>query len=133
MGVVSVQARLSTEDLLAALEQLGPEEADEAARRLLQLQARRKAPSLPAREAALLSLVNQARRPGFGERFGALEDKRRAGRLTPEEHAELLHLVDESESRAARRLEALAELAQLRQMSPDALMEQLGLKAPLIG
>jgi hypothetical protein len=130
MAVVSVQAKLTTDDLLAALEQLDPAEAEKVSRRLLHLQARRKAPHLSEREARLLREIYRDKRPGFQERFDELNAKRRAFTLTPEEHQELLRLVDESEAFTARRLEALAELAQLRQASLPALRKQLGLKAP---
>jgi hypothetical protein len=127
---ISVQAKLTTQDLMAAVEQLEPAEAEMVSRRLLHLQARRKAPHLPEREAELLREVYREKRPGFQERFDELNAKRRAFTLTPEEHGELLQLVEESEAFTARRLEALAELAQLRQLSLPALMKQIGLKAP---
>ena len=130
MAVVSVQARLTTEDLLAALEQLEPAEAEKITRRLLHLQAKRKAPNLSQRETELLREIYREKRPGFQERFDLLNEKRRAFTLSPEEHQELLQLVDESEAFTVRRLEALGELAQLRQMTLPALMKQLGLKAP---
>jgi hypothetical protein len=130
MAVVSVQAKLNTEDLLTALEQLEPAEADKIARRLLSLQARRKAPNLSKREEELLSEVYREKRPGFQERYDLLNAKRRDFSLTPQEHEELLRLVDESEAFTVRRVEALGELAQLRQTTLPALMKQFGLKAP---
>ncbi len=130
MAVVSVQAKLTTEDLMAALEQLEPEEAEKITRRLLHLQAQRRAPNLSAREAELLREIYRDKRPGFQERFDLLNAKRRDFTLTLQEHEELLRLVDESEAFTARRVQALGELAQLRQMTLPALMKQLGLKAP---
>src|SRR5712691_7490204 len=103
---------------------------DKVSRRLLHLQARHKAPHLSEREAELLREIYRAKRPGFQERFDELNAKRRASTLTSEEHEELLRLVEESEAFTVRRLKALAELAQLRQVSLPALMKQLGLKAP---
>src|SRR5919201_171165 len=117
MAVISVRAKLTTEDLLAALEQLEPAEAERVSRHLLHLQARRRAPQLSERETELLRQIYRAKRPGFQEHFDELNAKRRAFTLTPEEHAELLKLVDESEAFTVRRLEALAELAQLRRLS----------------
>src|SRR2546422_7029138 len=127
------QAKLTTEDLLAAIEQLEPAEMDKVSRRLLHLQARNKAPNLSEREAELLRAIYRAKRPGFQERFDELNAKRRAFALTQEEHEELLRLVDESEAFTVRRLETLAELAQLRQVALPALMKQIGLKAPAVG
>ena len=130
MATVSVQAKLTTDDLLAAIERLEPAEAERFTRRLLQLQARRRAVNLSEREVQLLQEIYREKRPGFQERFDLLNEKRRAFALTPNEHEELLRLVDESEAFTVRRLEALGELAQLRQLTLPALMKQLGLKAP---
>jgi hypothetical protein len=104
---------------------------EKVSRRLLHLQARRRAPHLPEREAELLREVYRAKRSGFQERFDELNARRRAFALTPEEHDELLRLVDESEAFTVRRLEALTELAQLRQVPLPTLMKQLGLKPPV--
>lgn len=123
-------AGLSARDILKAIEQLEPTEADKISRRLLHLQARRKAPNLSEREAELLRDIYQEKRPGFRERFDTLNAKCHAFTLTPEEHKELLRLTDEAEAFDVRRLKALAELAQLRQVSLPTLMKRLGLKAP---
>jgi len=58
--------------------------------------------------------------------------KRRAETLTPDEHAALIALSDQIEDLNARRVECLAELARLRQLSLSELMQQLGLKLPLM-
>jgi hypothetical protein len=127
------QSNATTEELLAAIELLEPAEMEKVSRRLLHLQARRKAPNLSEREAELLREIYRDKRPGFQERFNELNARRRAFALTPEEHEELLRLVDESEAFTVRRLEALIELAQLQQIGLPALMRQLGLKAPAVG
>jgi hypothetical protein len=70
----------------------------------------------------------QEKPPGFEERFEALNARRRAFTLTTEGHEELLRLIDESEAFTAQRIEAMGELAQLRQITLPALMKQLGLE-----
>ena len=132
MAIVSVQATMTTEDLMAAIEQLEPAEAEKITRRLLALQARRRASHLPEREAELLREIYRAKRPGFQARFDFLHAKLRPLTMTLEEQEELLRLVDESEAFTVRRLEALGEMAQLRQLTLPALMKQLGLKAPQV-
>jgi hypothetical protein len=129
MAVLSVHAKLTTEDLLAAIEQLEPADVENLSRRILHLQASRKAPHLSEREAELLCEIYRDKRPGFQERFDNLNAKRASFALTPEEHNELLRLIDESEAFTVRRLEALVELAHLRQISLERLMKELGLKA----
>ena len=126
----ATRQRQTPQEIFAAIEQLEPDEADQIARRVLQMQAHRKAPHLSAREAELVQEIYKEKRSGFQTRFDELNVKRRALALTPEEHTELLQLNDESEAFTLRRLEALAELALLRQATLPALMQQLGLKAP---
>lgn len=130
MTVVSIRAKINTDDLLAAIEELEPAEVEKVTRQLLHWQARRKVINLSAREAELLREIYRDKRPGFQERFDLLRRKRQSFTLTTEEHAELLRLVDEAEAFTVRRVEALGELAMLRQMTLPALMRQLGLKAP---
>jgi hypothetical protein len=130
MAIVSVEAKITTEDLIKAIEQLESTEVEKLTRRLLLLQARRRAVNLSEREAQLLREIYREKRPGFQEQFDLLNAKRRSFILTPEEQEELLHLVDESEAFTVRRLEALGELAQLRQVTVPVLMKQLGLKVP---
>lgn len=130
MGTTSDRVRPVLEDVLAAIEQLEPTELEKVSQRLLHLQARRRAANLSEREAELLREIYRAKPQGFQERFDELNARRRAFTLTPEEHEELLRLVEESEAFTVRRTEALAELAQLRQVSVPVLMKQLGIKAP---
>ena len=120
----------TAQEIFSAIERLDSEEAEKLVRRVLQLQAHRKAPHLSARQAELLQEVYRVKRSGFQLRFDELNAKRREFTLTPEEYAELLELTDESERFTVRRLEALVELAQLRRLTLPVLMKRLGLKAP---
>jgi hypothetical protein len=132
MAVASVKGGLTPQDVIEAVERMEPRQAEKVTRRLLQLQARRRVTTLPDRESELLSAVFREKRPGFQERFDLLSARRNSFTLTPEEHQELISLVYESEAFTTRRLEALGELAQLRQLTLPALMKQLGLKAPSV-
>lgn len=64
------------------------------------------------------------------QRFDLLTAKRSAETLTSEEYDELLALSDEIELRDAQRVEYLAELAQLRNISLRSLMQQLDIRPP---
>jgi hypothetical protein len=120
----------TTQEIFTAIEQLEPDAAEQLAQRLLQMQAQRRAQHLSTQETDLLQAIYREKRPGFQLRFDELNAKRRDLNLSPHEHAELLELNGESEAFTVRRLEALAELAQLRSVTLPALMQQLGLKAP---
>jgi hypothetical protein len=59
-----------------------------------------------------------------------LDAKQRAGTLSEAEQSELLSVIDQIELGDAERLGCLIELAQLRGVTLDALMKQLGIHAP---
>jgi hypothetical protein len=86
---------------------------------------------LDADESALLQEINRGLPAETWEHYGELKGKRRAETLTPEEHAELIALSDQIEEMNVRRMEAVVELARLRQMSVDVLMADLGIMSPL--
>lgn len=129
MATVSVQAQLTTEQLLEAIGKLEPGELESVTRKALQLQAQHNAQRRFHREAELLDIIFRKKPAAFRRRFDRLNAKRRAFTLTPEEHAELLRMIEEVQAADVRYVEALAELATLRQVSLSELMEQLDLKA----
>jgi len=130
MPVVQVEAQLSTDELLKAVEQLSQPELDKFVSRVIALEAQRKAPSLPQAEAELLLKINQGVPPEVQKRYDELVAKRQGETLTPDEHNELLRLTSQIENLQARRMEHLAELARLRKTSLTALMESLGIRTP---
>ncbi len=60
-------------------------------------------------------------------RYDQLNTKLHEEQLTSEEHQELLALIDPVELADAERLKHLIELAQLRGVSLDTLMDELGI------
>ncbi len=81
-------------------------------------------------EAELLIKINQGVDPDVQQRYDELMEKRQAEALSSDEYEELLRLSDEIEKVNACRVEHLAELARLRQVSPMELMEDLHLGNP---
>lgn len=129
MPVIHLEALISADELIAAAGQLGQSEMDQLVTKLLALRAQRRAPSLPAEESVLLAQINEGIAVEIRERYEALLERRRAGMLSQDEHAELLDLTDRMEAADAERLEHLAILARLRGVSLDALMQSLGIQA----
>jgi hypothetical protein len=76
-------------------------------------------------ETELLTKINRTLPKRVRERYEELVGKRRAETLTEKEHAELLRLTAEVEKLQASRLEALAELARLRNTSLSRVKEEL--------
>jgi uncharacterized protein YnzC (UPF0291/DUF896 family) len=130
MPVVQIEAQLSPDKLLQAVNQLSEPELEQFAIQVNSLIARRKAPWLPNRESELLLKINRGVPSDMQARHEELAAKRDEETLTPEEHAELLRLSHEIEMLEAKRVEYLAELAQLRQTSLTTLMQDLGIHAP---
>jgi uncharacterized protein involved in type VI secretion and phage assembly len=79
------------------------------------------------RETVLLGRINAGLSEHQARRLKSLDAQREEETLTPEEHAELLSLVDKSERLAVDRAEALVELARLRGVTVRSLMNDLGL------
>jgi hypothetical protein len=133
MPTIQVEAHISGRELLRAVEQLNPTEFQQFVTQVLTLRAERQAPRLPAADTELLLRINEGLPEEVRQRYEHLISKRQDQTLTPNEHAELLHLTDEVEQREAGRLAALAELAQLRKTSLAELAEALGIRAPAHG
>ncbi len=130
MPTIQIEAQLSTDKLLQAVEQLSQPELEQFVSRVIALRAKRRAPSLPRTEARLLLKINQGLSPKVQKRYDELIVKRRAESLTPDEYDELLRISDHVENLEARRIEHLSELARLRKTSLTSLMEDLDIRPP---
>jgi HPt (histidine-containing phosphotransfer) domain-containing protein len=89
--------------------------------------AHRKNPNLPALEIELLQKVNQALPEEIQQQYNDLSEKMRSGTIAPNEHQNLLGLIDIVEQADAERLQHLLELSRLRNIPLTELMQQLDL------
>lgn len=122
-----LQSRLNREATLAGLD------ASAFIARLVEERLRkqeRHAPPLSAHETELLRDINRGLSAEDWQRYRELITKRRAETLTPEEQKVLIALSDEVAAANVRRMECLIELARLRNMPIEMLMDQLGIKTP---
>lgn len=117
----------SKDKLLKVVEQLSQPELDQFVSQVIALQAERRAPSMPQREAELLQKIDQWIPAEVHKRYDKLTAKRQAGMLTPDEYKELLRLADQSEHLETQCLKNLVELANLRGTSLRDLMTDLGI------
>lgn len=83
---------------------------------------------LPQKEADLIQKINQSMTQFQWGRYKELLAKRQAETLTPDEQRELMAFSDQIEAANVKRIEFVAELAQLRQTTIPAIMHDLGLK-----
>jgi hypothetical protein len=88
-------------------------------------------PHLSPQETALFLRINGHLSPEQQSRYDELRVKREAEILTPVEHTELLYYIDAITTLWTDRLQALLDLAQLRRMSPQQLMQQLAITPPV--
>ncbi|WP_071191229.1 STAS/SEC14 domain-containing protein [Trichormus sp. NMC-1] len=125
---MQVELQLSSEDLLKVVEQLNQADLKQFISQVIALQAQRNAPSLQKQESEILLKINQSIPLDIQKSYNNLIDKRDAETLTDNEYRELLHLTEMIEKQQAQRIEYLIELAKLRGISLNILMENLGIQ-----
>jgi hypothetical protein len=118
---------MSIDELIKAADGLDASDLDLLLQQVVFLRARRKTPVLPAAEAQLLLEINQGIPADMLANYQVLRKKREAETLTAAEYDRLIQLSTEIEQIGVQRLEALARLAQLRQVSIIDLMATLGI------
>jgi hypothetical protein len=127
------KATITVDTSLAAVYNAAPKtqqkQARLAMRRALQasLVTSPKEPHLSKKETALFLRINRHLTPEQQGRYDELRAKREEETLTPAEHAELLQCVAEIETLWVDRVQAVLELARLRRLSPQQLMQQLAI------
>jgi hypothetical protein len=78
-------------------------------------------------ESTLLTEINKDFDTKKWERLQYLDWKLESGALTPKEEVESLKLAEAYENYSVERLKKIAQLAMIRQISIDTLLEQLGI------
>ncbi len=119
------EIQLDIKQLLVGVAQLETPELEQFLASVSLLLSNRKESTSLSSETDLLQSINQGLPAGTQQRYDALQSKLRSQTLTPEEHQELLSLVDVVERSEAERLQNLIELSQLRKVSLDDLLKQL--------
>lgn len=130
MTTLQVNSAIELDQVLRGVEMLDTPELERFFSQVGILLARRKAPSIPQREAILLQQINTPLPAQTLADYQDLSQKLRDENITPDEHAHLLTLVDVVELADAERMQHLFELAQLRNVPLDTLMQQLGIQTP---
>jgi hypothetical protein len=120
---------MSIDELIKAANQLNETDLDQLLHQVVFLRARRKTQILPEEETQLLLKINQGIPPDLRTSYQALRVKRETETLNTQEYETLIQLSNQIEQIGAQQLEALAKLAQLRQISLLDLMETLGIQS----
>lgn len=130
MSVIQIESRFPFNKLLDIVEQLNLSDLEQLMSRIIALQARYKAPSLPKQESELLIRINKGLPSDIQKRFDELVARRQDETLTPGEQRELISLAEKIEKSDAERVRYISELARLRGVSPDSLMKDMKLYSP---
>lgn len=130
MSTVQITSQVSTDELLHGVESLPFDELEQFVARVLALRAKRKVNSLGEQESRLLQLINRPVPAAVQSRYDVLAQKQQENTLSEDEYAELLQVIEQIEQFDAERVQHLATLAQLRQVSLDKLMQDLGIRQP---
>ena len=124
---VTSHIEIDLDEVLQGLARLGTTELEQFVEKVMALQAQRRAPSLPKDETELLQQINRGLPANVRQRYDVLNAKLHDETITPQEHEELLTLIDRVELADAERMQRLIALARLRGVSVDILMKQLGI------
>ncbi len=106
-------------------------ELDKVMAEILQLRKQKLPTILSRRETELLHFINMPPPTDIQERYDLLVEKSMMEKLTDPELLELQELTTYMENLSVKRLGYLIELAQVRSISLDELMEQLEIKPRL--
>jgi hypothetical protein len=121
---------MSVDELLKAVDGLSELDLDHLVERAIFLREMRKANRLTTSETALLLEINEGLPSELHDRYESLLEKRDNDDLSDVEHAELLDVSNQIEGLGVKRIEALAKLALIRQVSLPKLMDDLGIQSP---
>jgi len=130
MPTINIQADISVDLLMRAVEQLDDHELRHFTSQLLALNAKRAAPSITQTEAELLARINRRLPSNILQRYHALIAKRDAEMLSDAGHRERLQFTERVEAFDVARVETLAQLAAQRRVTLSVLMRQLDVESP---
>ncbi len=126
MSTIQMTVQLTVESLLAAIEQLPPNELRELKKRLA-IEQRRNG-HLEAEETSLIEATRESLSTTEKRRLNRLLVKSEQQTLTTSEQEEYLNLARKAEQISVRRVEALAQLSRLRRQPVRQIMDEIGWK-----
>jgi hypothetical protein len=125
---VTSQINIDLEQLLNGVAQLETAELEHFAEQVNLILSRRRTEHQT--ETQLLQCIQQSLSESAQQRYDELGEKLRAETISHAEHQELLALINVVEQANVDRLQCLIELAQLRHVSLNDLMQQLKIQTP---
>ncbi len=123
-----MSAQASVAELIDNAARLDTGEFNNFFDKMLKLRAQRVAPVLSEEEADLLKKINRGFPQKKWERLDFLNDKLEYETISEAEHEELSVLIEAYEKYSLQRLRQLGQLAMIRKVSLDEVMNQLGIQ-----
>lgn len=130
---INPHLELDVDIFLNSIAQLDTDELESLSNKVMALRAKRKTPNLSLQETQLLKQINHGITDDQRMRYNFLNEKLHEGNITEDEHKEFLNLVEQIELADAQRIHALIQLAQIRNISVEELMQQLQILRPTYG
>ena len=127
---MKAQIQLDLNAVMEGIAKLDLKDLESFASKVNYLIARKKASEMPERMVFLLEKINTGLPDEIQEKYLTLIEKSANETLSETEHMQLLQLIPKVEAKQVERLKYLIELAHLKNISVDQLMEQLGITPP---
>lgn len=128
---IKPQVRGGMEEILEGKSKLDNKKFERFRKQVNNLWSERKSKAFQKKEKLLLAAIS---RPLLSEkvqkRYEQLQSKLEQESISPAGHEEFLKLIDEMEKNGVKRQESMIELAGLRNISLDDLLQQLNMSAP---
>jgi hypothetical protein len=129
MSLYKVEAQVDTKQLLQVIEQMPQPNFEAFVTQVLMLRAQRQVQSISLSESELILKINHCIPDDLQQQFNDLIAKRDSLTLSDAEQAELIQLTDQIEDLDVKRIEYLAQLAQLRKRSLTEVMQDLNIQS----
>ncbi len=127
---VNPQVRVGIDEIISGASSLATPELERFSRQIAQLVSQRREREASKREAFLLAKIREPLLlPPAQRRYDLLFRKLQQEKISEPEHQELSKLIQQNERKGLERLKCLIELAQVRSVSLEEVMSQLGMKA----
>ncbi|MEZ4959938.1 MAG: hypothetical protein R2830_08970 [Saprospiraceae bacterium] len=131
MASTNPSINIDKNELLSVVSKMPTPELEKLSKQINRLVGQRREEVASKQE---FDLLRRIRKPLFseeqGKKYKVLHKKLKVNALTSIEHEEFLKLIQLRESKGVIRLESMIELAKLRDVSFDELLDQLDMTAP---
>lgn len=122
--------QLSSQQIISGVQTMPLDELEQLVKNVLAVRAERIAPHLSGEESKLLRIIQKTPVKKNLLRMKELQALRDEEKLSPEGFAELAKLIEKLEELHAERMNAVAALADLRGVTFQTAMKQIGLRLP---